>query len=117
MIAALIIIAVGIVLTGDLCYAWQISPFVLRMLGPAVLAVGIATFFHEALPDYGRIVGALTFFLGVTMLVLGIFPWAYTPLIIEDGGMEGSGMLGTLIFIMAMPPGLALTVLGKRWSR
>ena len=49
---------------------------------------------------------------GLIMLVVGGAPWVYTPLIIRDRGMEGSGMLGTIIFIAVGLPGLLLTLLG-----
>ena len=35
-----------------------------------------------------------------------------TPLIIRDCGMEGSGLLGTLLFLFLGLPGLATTVVG-----
>ena len=117
MFTALFTLLAGLVLTGDLVFAWQVTPFFLRIFGPTLLAMGVAAVLHEALPEYGRLVGVLCFVMGLIMLILGVFPWAYTPWIIQDGGMEGSGMLGTLIFILAAPPGLGLFVLGIRWSR
>jgi hypothetical protein len=117
MIGALLLLFGGIILTGDLIYAWQVSPFVLRCLGPAALVAGVAATLRAAFPNKARIVGGLCFITGLIMLLLGVFPWAYTPYIIEDRGGEGSGMLGTLIFIFAAPTGLLLTLLGMKWSR
>lgn len=44
---------------------------------------------------------------GFVLLLFGGFPWFYTPLIIPDRGMEGSGMLGTILFIIVGIPGAA----------
>ena len=44
------------------------------------------------------------------------FPWAYTPLFFRYQGIydngQGSGMLGTLIFLVLGLPGLAVTLIG-----
>ena len=50
--------------------------------------------------------------IGLVMLVMGIFPWVSTPLLIRDRGMEGSGMMGTLIFIFVGVPGIIWTLIG-----
>ena len=50
---------------------------------------------------------------GLIMLAGGAFPWAYTPLLVRDRGMEGSGMLGTLIFLAVGLPGLVLVVVAS----
>ncbi len=54
--------------------------------------------------------------MGLTMLLIGGFPWAYTPLFFRYQGIydngQGSGMLGTLIFLVLGLPGLAVTLIG-----
>jgi hypothetical protein len=50
---------------------------------------------------------------GLIMLVIGAFPWLYTPWLMGTrGGDEGSGMMGTLIFLFVGVPGLLLTIFG-----
>ncbi|MDI6783973.1 MAG: hypothetical protein QME64_07765 [bacterium] len=50
---------------------------------------------------------------GLVMLVIGAFPWFYTPWLMGTrGGDEGSGMMGTLIFLLVGIPGLLLTIIG-----
>jgi hypothetical protein len=50
---------------------------------------------------------------GLIMLVIGAFPWIYTPLLMgARKGSEGPGMLGTLIFLFVGIPGLIFTIFG-----
>ena len=83
------------------------------MLGvPAMIMCG-AVMLVRGLIWGSRPFSSATFLIaGILMLVVGAVPWVYTPLIIRDGGMEGSGMLGTLIFIAVGLPGLLVTLLG-----
>jgi hypothetical protein len=47
------------------------------------------------------------------MLLVGVFPWAYTGRIVGGSpGNEGAGMLGTLIFLFVGVPGFTLAVVG-----
>lgn len=47
------------------------------------------------------------------MLFLGACPWLYTDYLVGGRpGNEGSGMLGTIIFILVGVPGFILTIVG-----
>ena len=51
--------------------------------------------------------------IGLVMLVVGGFPWLYTPALMHDlPNGEAAGMLGTLIFMFVGTPGLMLTGVG-----
>ncbi len=54
---------------------------------------------------------------GLALLALGGFPWLYTPLFfgrMPPATDEGSGMLGTLLFLFAGLPGLSVTL--RAWK-
>ncbi len=80
---------------------------------PAAFIVGVVVFVRGLAWSAAVISVQNILFSGLLMLVVGGFPWAYTPLIIGDGGMEGSGMLGTLIFIFIGIPGILATTIGS----
>ncbi len=49
---------------------------------------------------------------GLILLAIGGFPWLYTPLFFGKMPLatdEGSGMLGTVLFLSVGLPGLAIT--------
>ena len=46
------------------------------------------------------------------MLLIGGFPWAYTPFFFGPDGEEAWGMLGTIIFLLVGLPGVAVTGIG-----
>jgi len=50
--------------------------------------------------------------MGLTLLLIGGFPWAYTPLFFRHDNGQGSGMIGTIIFLFVGLPGLAVTGIG-----
>ena len=51
------------------------------------------------------------FTIGLCMLLVGGFPWIYTPALMHDHSSgEASGMIGTLIFMFIGLPGLVITV-------
>jgi hypothetical protein len=110
------LIGLGLILTYNLLHqkSDRIPLFLLDALiffGPAFLIAGTVLVLRRG--AWNRRIFSRGFFLqvGLIMLILGGFPWIYTPLIIRDGGMEGSGMLGTIIFILVGLPGLIVTVL------
>ena len=48
---------------------------------------------------------------GLCMLLVGGFPWIYTPALMHDRpNGEAAGMIGTLIFMFIGLPGLVITV-------
>lgn len=52
-------------------------------------------------------------FTGLLMLIVGAFPWVYTPWLTGDRpNGEAAGMLGTILFLIVGVPGLFLTLLG-----
>ena len=58
--------------------------------------------------------------IGLILLAVGGFPWLYTPLFFGDRPPttnEGSGMLGTLIFLFVGLPGLLMTTSALRALR
>ena len=76
------------------------------LLGPVFLVLGLMLVVGEAAPR-------AVLLIGLVMLAIGGFPWAYTPWLMGTrGGDEGSGMMGTLIFICVGMPGLAATLVG-----
>jgi len=46
------------------------------------------------------------------MLLIGGFPWAYTPLLFGFDNKQTWGMLVTIIFLVLGLPGLAVTGIG-----
>ena len=84
----------------------------LSLMAPALFVVGFVVFVRGLVSGAPIVSRRTVLVSGLLMLVTGGFPWAYTALIIRDRGMEGSGMLGTLIFITVGIPGILATVLG-----
>ncbi len=84
----------------------------LSYLSPMLCIMGIVIFIRGIFWGAPAFSGRTVLYTGLLMLLLGVFPWAYTPLIIRDRGMEGSGMLGMLIFLFVGIPGLILTIIG-----
>lgn len=117
---AVSVIVLGLLLTYDLAHmrADRILPFVpmlVQICGPAVLLLGLVLT-GAAFLGQGRLpIRRLLRWTGLLLLLVGGFPWIYTPLIIQDRGMEGSGMLGTMLFIVLGLPGLALTCASFIW--
>ena len=84
----------------------------LIIFGP-MLIVGGGVICVRGIRAGGRIFSSRTvLYTGLVMLAIGGFPWLYTGLLIRDRGGEGSGMLGTLLFILVGIPGLILTLVG-----
>jgi hypothetical protein len=117
LIVGVIIIALGLLTTYNLSRQQdsRIGPEMFHepvmYLGPVFLVAG-GFLCVRALSTTARLIlRRIMLVLGIIMLIVGAFPWAYTPLLIGDGGMEGSGMLGTLIFLFVGLPGLVLTLL------
>ena len=125
----LVAVGVGAGMVG--LAAWMASPFwnpdpgphvfwsreILALLAPAVFCCGVVVFLGGAVVGTAILRGRTFFFVGLLMLLFGAFPWIYTPLVIHDHGGEGSGMLGTLIFLFVGLPGLLLTVTGLLAAR
>lgn len=56
--------------------------------------------------------------MGLVMLAVGGYPWAYTPFLVGGRpGNEGAGMLGTSIFVFVGLPGIALIILSPLIGR
>ncbi len=113
----LALISLGLILTYNLFHEKSdriplLFSDELIFYGPALLIAGIVLVLRRGAWNQRIFSRALFLQVGLIMLILGGFPWIYTPLIIRDGGMEGSGMLGLIIFIFLGLPGLIVTVLG-----
>ena len=83
----------------------------LVFLGPASLICGCVVFIRGIIWGKRGFSQGTVRWCGWIMVVIGGFPWIYTPLIIPDRGMEGSGMLGTILFITVGVPGIAAIIL------
>jgi hypothetical protein len=104
----LVILLIGIVLTIDLLAPGGHRPFfgLLGILGPFLFTLG-------GLLILGDVAPRAVLVIGLVLLAVGGFPWFYTPWLMGTrGGDEGSGMLGTIIFIFVGLPGLIATLVG-----
>jgi hypothetical protein len=104
--------------------AWLTGGTVL--VGPVLLALGGVSALLElaARRGSGRAKGAIVtgsrrwvLTTGLTMLLVGGFPGAYTPLIFGSQNEQAWGMVGTIIFLYIGLPGLAVTGIGvpRHW--
>jgi hypothetical protein len=110
-IVGLIFIILGIILTLDFLNIFgQRTLFgILSLMGPVILVTGGVLILGQALSRSILIVG-------IVLLIVGGFPWIYTPYLMGTrGGDEGSGMFGTIIFILVGLPGLLMTIIGFIW--
>jgi hypothetical protein len=83
----------------------------LNFVAPLLFMIGAVTF-AGGLIRGGRFLSRRSLLItALVMLTIGGCPWVYTQLIIHDRGGEGSGMLGTLIFILLGIPGALLLLL------
>ena len=98
---------------------WFRGAFVL--LGPVLLASGVVLSVLElvawrrsdpAKAARGDTSPGWVLWLGLTMLLIGGIPWAYTRLIFGSANEEAWGMIGTIIFLFIGLPGLAVTGIG-----
>ena len=79
------------------------------VFGPVMIASGLFI-------TIGKLIPKTVLVLGLIMLAIGGFPWMYTPYLLGlKGGNEGSGMMGTIIFILIGLPGLVTTIMGLFW--
>jgi uncharacterized membrane protein len=105
-----VIIAIGLILTFSFFKpATDYTPGIFNMLvffGPCLLISGLVIFIRGYFFNKSAFSKQTVRWCGLIMLLLGGFPWLYTPLIISDRGMEGSGMLGTILFIVLGIPGI-----------
>ena len=91
--------------------SWSLLDLLL-LFGPTLFFMGISMTILSFFPG-ARVFSPRTILLtGLLMLVVGIFPWIYTPYFFNGRSNEGSGMMGTLIFLMVGIPGIILTILG-----
>jgi len=84
----------------------------LIIFGPMLIIMGIVMLMRGLLWGQSAFSGRTVLYGGLVMLLIGGFPWIYTPLLIKDHVGEGSGMLGTLLFLIVGIPGLVLTIIG-----
>ncbi|MBE7561166.1 hypothetical protein HS125_20325 [bacterium] len=71
-------------------------------IAPAMVVVGTATALNGLLLGKTLSPAGVIRLSGLLMLLLGAFPWAYTPWLTGDrAGGESAGMLGTIIFLRA----------------
>ena len=78
---------------------------------PLLLAVGLVVLARGLLPQVPLWRDAPVLCTGLVLLLIGGFPWAYTPYLTGDrSGGEAAGMLGTVLFIFAGLPGLAICI-------
>ena len=112
-------IALGIVLLPLGVYLFygpigplQTFPFgLLRLFGPLLFACGcVLLLSRRTLPRPTTSVRPAMLTIGLLMLLIGGFPWVYTPhLICGNPGNQGAGMLGTLLFVAIGLPGAVVT--------
>jgi len=89
------------------------------LFSPAISIVGLVFTIRSAYLGIRAFSGRSVLIAGLLMVLLGAYPWFYTPLLIRDGGMEGSGMLGTFLFVFLGIPGVVFTIIGlclKGWG-
>jgi hypothetical protein len=92
--------------------AWDFLAL-LFILTPTMIMFGIIIIIRGCFWGAKVISGRNILITGLIMLVIGAFPWLYTPWLMGTrGGDEGSGMMGTMIFLFVGIPGLLLTILG-----
>ena len=84
----------------------------LSLGGPALTVIGGVMLVRGFFWGEPAVSGRTILYSGLIMLLFGAFPWIYTPMIIDDNGGEGSGMLGTFLFIFLGVPGLLMTIIG-----
>ena len=97
--------------TANMRTSWSLLDLLL-LFGPTLFFMGIAMTILSFIPG-ARVFSPRTILLtGFLMLVVGIFPWIYTPYFFNGRSNEGSGMMGTLIFLLVGVPGIVLTILG-----
>ena len=92
----------------------------LALLGPALVVAGGVTCVRGWFCRVSAFSRSNVLATGLVMLAVGIFPWIYTGLLIGDHGGEGSGMLGTILFVTVGVPGLIVTLVGlglRLWDR
>ena len=81
--------------------------------GPITILTGAVIFLRGNIWGSRAFTRRTVLVVGIVALVIGGFPWAYTPLFVGGSpGNEGAGMLGTLLFILIGLPGLLMTLLG-----
>jgi hypothetical protein len=81
------------------------------LAAPALIASGIVLLARALWPHTPLVRDAPVLSVGLVMLLIGGFPWLYTPYLTGDRpGGESAGMLGTLLFLTAGLPGLLITV-------
>jgi hypothetical protein len=87
---------------------FSLAPFVVI---PALTAYGLVGSARGLLFDSSLISRKTLLHTALLMLLVGVFPWAYTGWIVGgSSGNEGAGMLGTLIFLFVGLPGFILAV-------
>jgi hypothetical protein len=55
--------------------------------------------------------------IGLILLLVGGYPWIYTPFSFGHDNEEAWGMLGTIIFLLVGMPGVAVTAIGSSLVR
>ena len=89
----------------------------LALVAPTLFFCGLVAMLGGALVGTAIFRWRTLLLVGLLMLLVGAFPWIYTPLLVGDHGGEGSGMLGTLLFLFVGVPGLILTIAGALLGR
>jgi len=114
-LAGIVIVGIGLILTWMFfCPDSDYQPSVFNMLilfGPAGLISGCVVSFRGFVWGKRGLSRSTVRSCGLFLILFGGFPWLYTPMIIQDNGMEGSGMLGTILFIVVGLPGIAALLL------
>jgi uncharacterized membrane protein YuzA (DUF378 family) len=118
MVGGLLVLVFGILATYDLWHMprERFLPASLQgimFLGPFLIALGTVVLLCRLPMVTSSIFRRAILALGLLMLVVGGFPWIYTPCLTGGRpGNEGAGMLGTMIFIFVGLPGIATTLSG-----
>ena len=81
-------------------------------IAPPLLVIGVVVVVRAIAFGARALSGRNLLISGLIMILVGGFPWLYTELMIGDRGMEGSGTLGTLLFLLVGVPGVLVTLAG-----
>jgi hypothetical protein len=116
LIPGLFILALGVLCTYNLFQVREdrilFLPTFTIFLGPTLLVAGLAICILRGIAGPGASKRGILLLSGLLMMLVGGFPWIYTPWLMGDRpGGEAAGMMGTLIFIFVGFPGLMLALI------
>lgn len=85
----------------------------LTLSSPVMIVAGVIVCVRSFFSDARIFSGRTALYTGLVCVVLGGFPWIYTPLLTgRRAGSAASTLLGALIFLVMGLPGVVLAVVG-----